>query len=137
MTSYLEIHDKSIPTIRSALKLYSNRIIEVIEDEELKGGNELIKDDLLDGLKNIQYILSNLSYSFEGEKYKKSRQFLFDIRNTITTVLEVYKRDLEKSKGIVESRLEETYLGFKNVETEIEKVGAAVEYVKTQRPDWV
>lgn len=125
-----DAYNQSSPTIRAALKHYSNRLIALIEDEDIKRANESVKHDLLEHLGSIQNIFSNLSYMINEERFKNALSTIIDNKNIISEVLEFYKRDLENSKNVVESKLEEAFLKFPNCDMEIGKIQASMEYVQ-------
>lgn len=130
MVSTIEAYNQASPTIRAALRLYCDRLITLIEDEEIKRGSESIKDDLFEHLGSIQYILSNLSYLSTDERFKNVLETVYENKNTISNILSFYKRELENSKKVVESYLEEAFLPFPNHDIEIDKIQAAMEYVR-------
>jgi hypothetical protein len=128
-------------TFQIALKHYSNKVKALTEDEYVKKGNEIIRNDILEHSTNILTIIAKL-LSLENMTLK---EFLMEeptiittYKNIISASLFLYREDLNGSKQYVANKLNEGLsdklsehdLPFSNFKSEIDKIEKALEYVE-------
>jgi hypothetical protein len=127
-------------TIQIALRHYSNKLIALTEDENIKKGNEIIRIDIFDHLTNTQNIILKLS-SLENmqleESLQKEHKIIATYNNIISNSLFSYREDLNQSKQYaaeklnenLDDKLSEHHLPFSNIKSEINKIEEALRYV--------
>jgi hypothetical protein len=128
-------------TFQVALKHYSNKVIALTEDENVRKGNEIIKNDILEHLTNILTIITKL-LSLENmslqEFLREEPIIITTYKNIISASLFLYREDLNESKRYVADKLNEGLsdklsehdLTFSNIKSEIKRIEKALEYVE-------
>jgi hypothetical protein len=110
-----------IPTIDTALRYYRNKLVTILNDDEITKSNELLKNDLFEILRVIQNAL-DVSSSKDQEMLDNPRGKVFEYRNLISTA-----DDIKHSKGIAAEKLN-SYV-FTTADREINAVSQAIEYI--------
>jgi hypothetical protein len=93
-----------IPTINTALRHYRNKLVTILNDDEITKSNELLKNDLFENLRVIQSALE-VSSSKNQEMLDRPKGKVFEYRNLMSTALSLYEDDIKRSKGKAAEKL--------------------------------
>ena len=96
-----------------ALRHYANRLKNLAEDEEIKVGNDILKDDLLMDAKETEQLRENL------KNPEVSHQSFEQNKEIVCCALICYINDLQNSKNIVRNKLAGANPSFQEVDKEI------------------
>jgi hypothetical protein len=127
-------------TIQISLRHYCNKVIALTEDENVKKGNDIIKNDILEHLAKAQNIIlqfSSLGNMSVEEGLTKEYKIFETSKNIILASLFLYREELNHSKQNVAEKLNEGLsdklnerdLPFSNFKGEIDKIEKALQYV--------
>src|SRR5919112_3979547 len=108
-------------TINTALRYYRNKLVIILDDEEITKTNELLRKDLFDNLRVVQNALEDLSKN--QEVLNNPRGQVFNYLSSISTALSLYENDVKHSKNIAAEKLNNTI--FMTVDREIKAVSQA------------
>jgi phenylalanyl-tRNA synthetase alpha subunit len=134
MEPIIMAYNDASPTIHAALGWTVKKLIELIEDEELKGSNEYLRNDLISHLGKIQQITSELSDISNTEvEYVRVHRTLSENKDIVSNALSLYRDNAENSKKFVEEKLKGMHMTFPRLDYEIKNIERAVNYLEQVR----
>jgi hypothetical protein len=107
------------PVIVEALKRYKNRFTHLIEDEEIKLGNDFLKSDLLLHAGDIQNALSNMN---DLKNVEIIVEIIDHYRKIICDALSSYKKGLKGAGKIARNKLGDDTVAFANLQKAINTI---------------
>jgi len=105
----MSIQTDRFSMLERCFKHYIKKMKQLLDDEDLKLGNDLLKDDIQTNIEKVQYVLELLGK--EETRYKVQVEY----KDMMCSALETYKKDLDKVQKDVTARLSEMKPEFKNI----------------------
>lgn len=114
--------------MRRALEHYANRLSALQDDQEIKLGNSMLKDDLNTNASNALMMANSLRNPI------LLNIVISDYYEIADSALTCYIRDLEESKKVVSARLGGAKPKMKNIDIEIEEAKKAKADISSSLP---
>jgi len=113
--------------VNLALKHYCNKLITILNDNEIIAANEFLKDDLFENLRNAQNTFAALTPK-DQEVINSHNSYVLKNQSMILDALTIYQYDISNSRGIAAGELNN--IGLPRVDREIKAISAAREYMQ-------